>query len=294
MVAVNEDGVLGGWEFNPPEDVLRTNVGFDEVIAAQPIRHIGVEVGLAYDRSGATDPARVYMVYTDEALDEGKDIDDTNIFVIFSDDNGTTWSHEEEYEPEPIEPVRVNDDFGEDETKRSQFFPRIAVDQKSGYVAVSWYDSRNDVGSTYPQDPPEPGNRKAIANNDTQFFASMSIDGGQSFLSNVPVSEGTSDECAADCGDDDIDYGDYTGLAFHDGYFFPAWADNSDCAGATDCDGVEGSDGDNPEGPTKFDIYTARVVPEPRQLLMLGSGVMALWGLSFLRARDRGLRRRLG
>jgi subtilisin family serine protease len=41
---------------------------------------------------------------------------------------------------------------------------------------------------------------------------------------------------------------------------------------------------------------TSRInrMPEPGQLLMLGSGIMALWGLSFLRVRGRGLGRRLG
>jgi hypothetical protein len=51
--------------------------------------------------------------------------------------------------------------------------------------------------------------------------------------------------------------------------------------------GDGGEENPNPDGTTKFDIYTAKV-PEPGQLLMLGSGIMALWGLSFLRVRDRG------
>ena len=44
---------------------------------------------------------------------------------------GATWSN----------PVRVNDDAG----TNSQFLPFIALDQTTGYIAVSWYDCRNDT-----------------------------------------------------------------------------------------------------------------------------------------------------
>jgi hypothetical protein len=47
----------------------------------------------------------------------------------------------------------------------------------------------------------------------------------------------------------DFDFGDYTGLSFFNGAFFPIWADNSN------------STGDNPDGARgQLDIYTARVL----------------------------------
>jgi hypothetical protein len=59
------------------------------------------------------------------------------------------------------------------------------------------------------------------------------------------VSEGTSNAIAAANG---VQYGDYTGLTFHAGRFYPSWADNSN------------STGDNPDGAlSKFDVYTARI-----------------------------------
>ena len=39
--------------------------------------------------------------------------------------------------------IRVNDDA----TTRSQFLPRIALDQATGHVAVIWYDCRNIPGN---------------------------------------------------------------------------------------------------------------------------------------------------
>jgi hypothetical protein len=152
---------------------------------------------------------------------------DTNNFVRFSDDNGVTWSG----------PVRVNDDTG----TNSQFFPRIAVDQTTGYIGVSWYDCRNDRGTGGP------GDRDGIPNDDAQFWATVSTDGGLSFAPNVQVSAGTSSANAAWTGINQ-DYGDHTGLDFYGGKFYPAWADNSN------------STGDNPPGAFHFfDIYTAEV-----------------------------------
>ena len=187
------------------------------------------EAGLAWDRSGGPFNGRVYLVYTDEIPNES---DDTDIFVRFSDNNGASWSA----------PVRANDDS----TTRSQFLPRIALDQTTGDIAVSWHDSRNDDGLGGPW-----GDTDGIPNTNAQVFATVSRNGGVTFLPNVQVSAGTSDENGAEppalcCVD--IDYGDYTGLAFFDGNFYVAWADNSN------------SSGDNPDGTlSTMDLYTAKV-----------------------------------
>src|SRR5207237_9427077 len=92
-------------------------------------------------------------------------------------------------------PVKVNDDTG----TASQFFSWIGVDQKSGDVAVSWYDTRNDTDAT--------------PNDEVQYFAAISHDGGAHWSKNVQVSDGTSQGGKIGGGD----LGDYTGLAFVDG-----------------------------------------------------------------------------
>jgi hypothetical protein len=144
---------------------------------------------------------------------------DTDINVRYSDDSGTNWSA----------PVRVNDDpVG---NGKSQFLPRIALDQTSGFIAVSFYDCRNSV-----------------SNNTTEFWAAVSTNGGASFLPNVKVSAGVSSALATGALGNKFDYGDYSGLTFFGGVFYPCWADNSN------------STGDNPNGAMNwFDMYTARV-----------------------------------
>ncbi len=202
--------------FGTTINATTTQVGSFAPIPAQPNRDIDSESGLAWDRTGGVHNGRVYMVYTDRA---STSTSDTDIYVRFSDNNGSTWSSR----------ARVNDDpVG---NGKSQFLPRIAIDQTSGFIAVSFYDCRNSSG-----------------NNTAELWATISTDGGATFLPNVKVSAGVSSALVSVIATDGFDYGDYTGLAFHGGTFYPCWADNSN------------STGDNPNGASSwFDTYTARV-----------------------------------
>ena len=145
FVNVDPDGLDSGG-FGSAVAVTRTNVtGFD-YIPAQSSRSVDAEANLAWDRTGGLYDGRVYLVYTNEMPDESNN---TDIYLRFSDDSGTTWSS----------PVRVNDDL----STNSQFLPEIAVDQTTGYLAVSWHDARNDTGSGSPSDT------NGIANDDAQL-----------------------------------------------------------------------------------------------------------------------------
>ena len=99
--------------------------------------------------------------------------DNTDIFLVYSDNGGQRWST----------PVEVNDDSsdtdgytessedptGEDEyTGRTQFQPAIAVDQSTGTVVLSWRDGRNDAA------------RARVAT-----YITASIDGGNTFNAQV-------------------------------------------------------------------------------------------------------------
>lgn len=204
---------LGPNSFGPPVAVAAVNIGGFTYIPAQPNWGIDPEAGLAYDRSAGPHEGRVHLVYTDAPAIGSYD---TNIFVVHSDDQGATWSV----------PVRVNDDTG----AASQFLPRISLDQSTGQIAVTWYDTRNSA-----------------ANDTTQYFGAFSADGGMTFGANFQISAGTSNQANSVAALRKADYGDYTGNAFANGVLVPACADNSD------------STGDNPDGATNFDVYTAIV-----------------------------------
>jgi subtilisin-like proprotein convertase family protein len=215
--------------------VTTTGVGDYDTIPAQPERHIDANVSLAYDIHPASPYfGRAYLTYTEESPDESHN---TDILLRFSDNNGASWSA----------PVRINDD----ESTRCQFLPHLAADPTSGLLAASWYDCRDDDGLGGP------GNRVAGANNDVQFYASVSFDGGQHWAPNVRVSTGTSTESASP---NPNDFADYTALTFYNGTFHPVWADNSN------------NTADNPDGATRMEIYTARVTVNAGSPLLVDAG----------------------
>jgi hypothetical protein len=221
-VNVDPDG-LGPLRFGPARLVSSTNVGGFRRIPAQPEAKVDTEVGLAYDRSGGTFNGRVYLVYT---VAPSTSSDNLDVRVRFSNDDGGSWS--------PA--LKVNTD----RTKNSQFLPRIAVDQTSGNVAFAWYDARKDNGSGS-------GSTNSRANDDAQLWATAAepTSTGLKFAKNFQVSAGTFN---ADRANNTIDLGDYIGLTFRNGVFWPVWADNSN------------STRDNPNGRLRgLDLYTAKV-----------------------------------
>lgn len=226
FVATDPDG-LGPKSLSAPRLASSTFVGGFDFIRPQNNRSIDAEPGVVFDRSGGPFTGRAYLVYTDEAPDES---DNTDILLRYSDDNGVTWSA----------PLRVNDD----RTANSQFFPRMQVDQTTGLLAIAWHDARNDLGV------PGKGSTNVIANDDTQLWATVVIPtrNGLEVGRNFRVSTGTSN---ADSAESRIDYGDYTGIDFNRGAFYPVWADNSNSTG----DNRHRAD----ESVRTFDVYAARV-----------------------------------
>lgn len=213
---------LGPGGFNTPVLAAHSRVGGFDPIPAQPDRTIDVEANLAWDRSGGAHTGRVYLVWTQESPQGSNN---TDIELQHSDDNGATWSTA----------VKVNDDH----TVNSQYLPAIALDQTTGNVALSWYDTRNDLGTGGS------GDTDGIPNDDFQFWGTYSTDGGTTFAPNFQVSRGTSNAVDANSF---FDVGDYTHAAFVGGTFWPAWSDNSN------------STGDNPDGRLhQLDLYTAKI-----------------------------------
>jgi hypothetical protein len=219
--ALDPDG-LGPKGFGSAVALQTTNVGGFDFIPAQSGRSIDAEAGLAWDRTGGPHNGRLYFIYVSEQPQESND---TDIQLRYSDDNGATWSTS----------VRVNDDAA----KNSQFNPRISLDSTTGFVGIAWYDARNDAGDH------RAGDTNGVPNDDVTIYATVSKDGGNTFIPNRRLS-------AAASNDDDagsiVDYGDYSGFAFFGGKLYFAAADNSN------------STGDNPDGKlSTFDIYVAPV-----------------------------------
>jgi hypothetical protein len=127
----------------------------------------------------------------------------TDIFLSFSDDGGSTWSAKR----------AVTDGLG----GVDRFNQWLAVDPVTGNTVVSFYDTRND--ST--------GARLAF---DT--YLANSTNGGATFAPNLRVSDVTSNEhdCSGAYPCASINYGnqtgDYEGVASYGGIAHPIWTDS--------------------------------------------------------------------
>jgi len=205
--------------------------GLYRVPAAQE-RGIGASLSIDVDRSGGPNTGIVYLAFMDQRLSDGAtataaEHDDTEIYVARATAAGTLI---------PGSIARISDD----PANSTQFEPWLSLDQTTGALAVTWHDARSDDGTA---------GRKAGANNDVQYWGTVSLD-GTTWLPNVPITAAFSSEDAAepfDAGFFDLDYGDYSGNAFFGGIFHPVWTDNSN------------STADNPNGATNNAIYTAAV-----------------------------------
>jgi hypothetical protein len=218
-VNVDADG-LGAGGFGSRITVTSTNVGGRDFIPAQPNVRITAEPGLVWDATGGLFNNRAYLVYTEEPLNESND---TEIYVRTSTDDGVKWSAA----------VRVNDD--PQGPIRSQFLPYITLDRTTGTVAIGWFDSRNDNGV------PGSGGTNTTPNDDAEYYASYSTNGGVSWTANTRLSGSFSNAANASSV---VDYGDYVGVSAHGGKFVGVWADNSNCDG-TNANGTLGA----------FDLY---------------------------------------
>ncbi len=216
LVNVKPDG-LGPGPFGAVITATATNVGGFDPVPAQSRRTVDAEAGLAYDRNSSSPHfGRLYLVYTDASTAGGSD---TKIMVRFSDDDGATWS---------ASPITVSDD----PSAKSKFLPKIASNRLSGNVAVCWHDARNST-----------------TNSTMQEFCSLATPSGASpsFFANAQIGDGASDGNGSNppvAGQLDIQFGDYSGLTYHQGWMHPAWADDSN------------STGDNPDGTSRYDAYT--------------------------------------
>ncbi len=112
---------------------------------------------MAADNSYTASRGNVYVVWADNPTGP----DNADIFITRSTDFGATWSA----------PLRVNDD--PTGIIVDQFMPSVSVDNITGKVYISWYDSRVDGAN----------------NIQTRIYGTVSTNGGVSFTANANVSD---------------------------------------------------------------------------------------------------------
>ena len=132
------------------------------------------------DVSNSPYRGRIYVVFSDQR----NGVDNTDIFLCYSDDEGSSWSA----------PSRVNNDTG----TSHQFFPWLTVDPTTGSISIVYYDRSNTVGDA------------------TDVTVAVSNNGGASFNC-IPVSESSFTPWSS------VFFGDYIGIDSRDGVTYAIW-----------------------------------------------------------------------
>jgi surface-anchored protein len=217
--SLKSDG-LGSMPFGTPTAATTTQVGTGRLLPAQPDVGIDAEPILGWDRSTGPYAGRVYLAYTDAPSSTSNN---TSIYLRYSLNNGQTWTSA----------LKVNDDSG----TNSHFNPALAVDQATGKIGLTWLDARHDLDSP---------------NVNVQTFATVSYNGGHTFVANQEVSDSGGNSSAAESGNP-ADFGHYLGLDFWNNNLYPLWPDNSPALT------------DNPDLPS-LNLATAQVTAFPNVL----------------------------
>jgi alpha-tubulin suppressor-like RCC1 family protein len=178
-----------------PRVVASTSVGFGATLpsfssSSCPLppgqRKVGVNPGLAIDRSGGAHNGEAYIIWADEQP-LGNHM---HVYFSRSGDGGSSWSS-----PVRVDPGNVNDAFE----------PAISVDQSTGVVSVAWYDLRDDP-----------------ANGIFRVYYTESWDGGSTFLPIQAAVSTIQGDARRDC----FGVGDYMGLTSVDRVAHIVWTDN--------------------------------------------------------------------
>ena len=144
---------------------------------------------LAIDKSGGARNGWIYAVMSEKLVAPARD--NSDVCLCRSTDGGTTWNH-----------TLVNGDA----SGNYNWHPSPVVDN-NGVLAIGYYDTRN---TSVPV---------------TQYYLSFSNNGGSSF-SDIQVSDHNFTP-APISGLAGGYQGDYTGITYGNGKFWPFWADNS-------------------------------------------------------------------
>jgi hypothetical protein len=149
---------------------------------------------MAADISNGPNRGNLYVTWTNIGVPGVNTGNDADVYMIRSEDNGTTWS----------DPVRVNQDPSGQGKKH--YFGWITCDPATGTLSMVWYDDRE------------------VASNLVEVYCGNSTDAGETW-EDFKVSDVSFDPTPIP-GLADQYFGDYIGIMARNGKVYPVWTDN--------------------------------------------------------------------
>lgn len=166
--------------------IRNSGVGKDMRVNSFPV--------MACDISNGPNRGNLYVTWTNKGVPGQNTGNDIDVYMIRSEDQGTTWSA----------PIRVNQDpIGQGKKHYSGW---ITCDAGSGNLSMVFYDDRN------------------VSSSQVEVFCANSNDGGNTWedfkVSDVAFSPSPIPGLASQY------FGDYLGITARNGKVYPVWTDN--------------------------------------------------------------------
>lgn len=123
----------GGTSWSKSKLLIKTNEGMESIVGEHSYI-VNNEPSIVCDTSNGEFKNRIYISWTDAKYSkysepENSQYEDKDVFLIYSDDQGETWT----------EPILVT----YRPNHKAQFGASMALDQKTGFLYLAYYDEQN-------------------------------------------------------------------------------------------------------------------------------------------------------
>ncbi|MDX1939448.1 MAG: hypothetical protein SFU99_02795 [Saprospiraceae bacterium] len=190
----------GGESFSTPVRISKLHLQCFPPGSVESCDVIGIDKNRIYpcphlrvDKSGSANSGNLYAVWTADGI-ETQATAGLDIYYSKSEDSGKTWSV----------PMILNNNSN---PASQQFFPSLAVNNE-GNLIITWYDRREDTNNLM-----------------TNYYMTISRDGGNTFEQDFAVSSEAADFSTIGQLNGNFGVGEYTQVVATKGYALPFWAD---------------------------------------------------------------------
>lgn len=190
----------GGESFSEPVRISKVHLQCFPPGSVDSCGVVGIDANRIYpcphlrvDKSNSTHSGNLYAVWTADGINNQATAG-LDIYYSKSEDGGKTWT----------DAMILNNN---NDGASQQFFPSLAVNNE-GNLVITWYDRRDDANNLL-----------------TNYYMTISRDGGNTFEQDFAVTTEAADFSAIGQSNGNFGVGEYTQVVTTKGYALPFWAD---------------------------------------------------------------------